>query len=159
MVSQESPKILEDRNKDRNEDRKIDSIVIHHSHTLGGNAGSFREYHKSRGWDHIGYHYIIGNGNGSEDGLIEKGREEKAVGAHVLGYNQNSLGICLIGDFNEASPTQKQLSSLSGLLKEIMQRYSLRREAVSVHNHYNNQTSCPGKNLSLEQVMALLDFE
>ena len=40
----------------------------------------------------IGYHYLI-----YRNGGIATGRGEDEVGAHVAGFNQKSLGLCLIG--------------------------------------------------------------
>ena len=66
--------------------RKWTDIVIHHSATRSGSAQSFHEYHQSRGWDGLGYDFVIGNGHGSRDGQVEAGyrwREQKR-GAHAL---------------------------------------------------------------------------
>ncbi|MBI2278163.1 MAG: N-acetylmuramoyl-L-alanine amidase [Dechloromonas sp.] len=40
----------------------------------------------------IGYHYVIGR-----DGTVFTGRHVDEVGAHAKGYNQRSIGICLVG--------------------------------------------------------------
>ena len=40
----------------------------------------------------LSYHKVI-----SKSGLIETGRPEYWIGAHVYGKNSESLGVCLIG--------------------------------------------------------------
>ncbi|HHT9113865.1 MAG TPA: hypothetical protein ACFYD0_11140, partial [Candidatus Wunengus sp. YC65] len=48
-------------------------IVVHHSATSSGNAAEFDKYHRrKKGWENgLGYHFVIGNGNGTPDGKIE----------------------------------------------------------------------------------------
>ena len=83
--------------------RPIDTIVVHCSDSDFGSAALVDEWHRGYGWKCIGYHYVILNGvrsAGGEylqwvDGVIEKGRPESEIGAHVKGHNGTSLGICL----------------------------------------------------------------
>lgn len=55
-----------------------------------------REMHLAKGWDDIGYHVVI-----RRDGTKEYGRPFDVRGAHVKGFNSNSLGICMVGGVNE----------------------------------------------------------
>jgi len=93
------------------------NIIIHCSDSEWGCVRVIREWHLGRGWRDIGYHFVILNGYVtyedyrakrylmSLDGSIECGRylnqnlivEHNEVGAHTLGYNDKSIGICLIG--------------------------------------------------------------
>ena len=73
----------------------IKYLVVHCSDTADNQDLSGIDIHKmhlSFGWDGIGYHKII-----KRDGIIENGRPEYWVGAHVRTMNNNSLGVCLIG--------------------------------------------------------------
>ena len=81
---------------------QVTYIVIHCSDDKFKlhNAFDIHKLHLSFGWDGIGYHKVI-----QRNGAIELGRPEYWVGAHVYGYNKNSLGVCLIGKNNF---TQKQ---------------------------------------------------
>ena len=45
-------------------------IVIHHSATASGNAAEFDREHRARGWDGLGYHFVIDNGVGGPDGRV-----------------------------------------------------------------------------------------
>ena len=51
------------------------------------------------GWHDIGYNFLIGG-----DGVIYEGAGWDSVGAHALGYNSQSIGICFIGDFTNRLP-------------------------------------------------------
>lgn len=75
--------------------RKINKIIIHCSATPEGREITVEDitlWHKKRGFKTIGYHYII-----YLDGSIHIGRPEEEIGAHCVGQNSNSIGICYIG--------------------------------------------------------------
>ena len=109
------------------------NVIIHCSDSRYGNAALITKWHLERGFNTIGYHYVILNGlldsdkfHRHFDGYIETGRpldddhiidlDEK--GAHVRGYNR-SVGICLIGRSGEATEKQKHsLLLLATLLKK-----------------------------------------
>lgn len=141
--------------------KSINRIVIHHSATETGNAAYFRVLHRIvNDWNDIGYHYVIGNGTLSGDGEIEPGRMLPYKGAHARGGNGDSIGICLVGNFNNTGPTAPQLDSLSILLQELTKRYSIKKEFVVLHRNVEGSfTECPGKNLSMENVFYLLDIK
>jgi len=78
-------------------------IVIHHSATATGSAASFDREHRERGWEGLGYHFVIGNGTGTGDGQVEVGyrwrNQQRGAHAGNLEYNEYGIGICLVGDF------------------------------------------------------------
>lgn len=62
----------------------------------------------------IGYHFVI-----YRNGGIVTGRSVEEVGAHVAGFNQKSLGICLIGT-DQFTPEQwKTLAEMVGALRKL----------------------------------------
>lgn len=132
-------------------------IIIHHSATKQGDAETFRKYHiEINGWKDIGYHYVINNGTYKPDGLIEVGREENDIGAHALGYNDKSIGICLVGNFDEDKPTEKQLKSLRKLCRYLMQKYNIPIQNVLGHRETGAKKSCPGNNVNMDEVRNML---
>jgi len=107
--------------------KKTDWIVIHCSATrptqdIG--AKEIRKWHKDKGWIDIGYHFVI-----RRNGVVEKGRPVDDIGAHVAGYNSNSVGVCLVGGIGENSfaPennfTKAQWSALKALVADLVKRY------------------------------------
>ena len=75
--------------------RTINKIIIHCSATQEGrdlDAAEINRWHLKRGWNGIGYHYVV-----LLDGTIEYGRSIYKQGAHVKGENEGSIGICYIG--------------------------------------------------------------
>ncbi|SMB97921.1 S-layer homology domain-containing protein [Thermanaeromonas toyohensis ToBE] len=119
-------------------------IVLHHSATEEGNVEIFRREHvEVNGWADIGYHFVICNGRGGADGEVQTGRDILKTGAHAPGRNQDSVGICLVGDFTKTKPTSAQILSLYGLIKSLMRQYPITPERILGHNEVN-ATACPG---------------
>ena len=79
--------------------RDINQVIVHCSATPPSmivGADDIRKWHIARKWSDIGYHYVI-----RRNGVTEKGRDIKVIGAHAKGHNRNSIGICLIGGIDE----------------------------------------------------------
>lgn len=131
-------------------------IVVHHSASATGDADRFAEEHKKRGWDGLGYHFVIGNGSQSSDGEIEVGYRwsQQSQGAHAgsFQYNRYGIGVCLVGNFDQARPTQRQLGTLERLLGILMARFQIPAANIIGHSDVR-QTKCPGRNLSLPAVI------
>lgn len=129
---------------------KPNKIILHHSLTDGGTLESIRRYHiEHNGWKDIGYHYLI-----TTDGRLHKGRDEKATGAHCLGENDTSIGICLVGNFDKYEPKEEQITSLNVLLHSLKQRLGITE--IQGHNHYSPKT-CPGIKFSWNKLIDLED--
>ena len=79
---------------------KIDYIVLHCAATppsMDVGVKEIRRWHtdekpKGNGWADIGYHFVI-----KRNGHVQVGRPLIWQGAHVYGYNRNSIAICLVG--------------------------------------------------------------
>lgn len=136
-------------------------IVIHHSATESGNAAEFDKSHRTLGWENgLGYHFVIGNGNGSGDGQVEIGSRwiNQINGAHagVQEYNHYGIGICLVGNFNESYPTTAQMDSPLALIQNLQERCSISSENVILHRHCK-ETDCPGKDFLYYKLLAGLE--
>jgi N-acetyl-anhydromuramyl-L-alanine amidase AmpD len=138
--------------------REVGRIVIHHSATETGCARVFRALHRAvNGWVDIGYHFVIGNGTLSADGEIEQGRPEWAVGAHARRNNDDSLGVCLVGNMDLHPPTEAQCVSLARLLGTLMSKYGLSLDDLVLHGELPEcSTRCPGDNISRELLKKLV---
>ena len=80
------------------------------------------------------------------DGTIHVGRNESEVGAHCLGHNQNSIGICYIGGLSSDGKTPKdtrtdaQKKALTTLLQALKKKYP----SASIHGHRDfAKKACP----------------
>jgi len=130
-------------------------IVVHHSAGPSGSAKVFDKWHRGRGWDGLGYHFVITNGNGGPDGAVEVGRRWRVQkwGSHTGGtpdneYNNFGIGICLVGDFNRTRPTPSQLASLGKLVRFLAARYAIPPNRLVTHRDAPGaRTECPGEKL------------
>ncbi len=106
--------------------RKIDMIIIHCSATPAGRDVSVEDidrWHRERGFDCIGYHYVVGL-----DGEVRQGRPLEQAGAHCKGYNARSVGVCYVGGVDASmnpcdTRTEAQRRSLRQLLTELRHRF------------------------------------
>ncbi|MCA9069067.1 MAG: N-acetylmuramoyl-L-alanine amidase [Planctomycetaceae bacterium] len=131
------------------------SIVIHHTATDRGSVESIHEAHVAREWLGIGYHFVIGNGNGMPDGAIEPTFRwrEQLHGAHAGSeeYNQHGIGIALIGNFDEKPPTAAQMASIKRLVAVLKSEYEIESDRVIGHGKVK-ATACPGKLFPIQDV-------
>ena len=135
---------------------KPNKIIIHHSdskdHGTLKNFDEIKKWHvKENGWRDIGYHYVIEKIDGVY--TILKGRPEIEDGAHCYGQNEESIGICVVGNFEVDQVPEEAYIKLAELIKDIRRRHG----ELPIHGHkefYN--TSCPGKNFNLQKVKELL---
>jgi len=95
--------------------RIIRKIVVHASGKAGDDYGKIDVRHRRRGLRRIGFHFVIG-----EDGALVRGRPLADVGAHCLGYNADSVGVCLCGT---GLPTVAQMRKLHGLTCRLRRRF------------------------------------
>ena len=132
-------------------------IVIHHSATPTGSMAYFDKEHRAKGWDGVGYHFVIGNGTSTGDGQIETTPRWPAQkwGAHAKTvdnrYNEQGIGICLVGNFDIERPSPNQMKSLSRLVSYLMQTYRISPQNVIGHRD-TKATDCPGKFVNIASV-------
>ena len=129
--------------------RTINKIIVHCSATQEGrdlDAAQINKCHLKRGWNGIGYHYVV-----LLDGVIEYGRSIYKQGAHVKGENEGSIGICYIGGVESKrgsngkwiakdTRTPEQKESLLLLLKTLKKMHP--EATIHGHNEFAAK-SCP----------------
>ncbi len=127
-------------------------IVLHHSATDYGSARLFDRWHRAKGWDELGYHFVITNGRGGPDGAVQVGSRwiKQKWGAHCKvpgnAYNDYGIGICLVGNLTTKLPTPAQRRSLRRLLTFLMDRYAIGPANVIGHCDAPSAcTECPGQ--------------
>lgn len=137
----------------------IEKIIVHHT------AGELTDdpeatiraiyyYHSvRRGWGDIGYNYIVANGK------VYEGRfgGERIVGGHASGFNTGSIGIAVIGNYEEEEVSFETIDALSSLIHEKADLYNLNMDGTSrfhgetmpnlVGHRDVGSTQCPGENL------------
>ncbi|MCC7137450.1 MAG: N-acetylmuramoyl-L-alanine amidase [Planctomycetes bacterium] len=127
-------------------------VVVHHSATARGSQAIFDRMHRERGWEGVGYDFVIGNGTDTGDGEIEvtfRWREQRD-GAHAKGWNDVAIGICLVGNFETTDPTPAQRSALVTLLRHLRRRFGIPAERIVGHGTLM-PTKCPGARFVLAE--------
>ncbi len=145
-------------------------IVIHHSASRRGNAQVIDSEHlNQRGWDGIGYHFVLGNGVDMPLGRIEgtfRWRLQQH-GAHAGAlpqqkiYNADGIGVCVIGNYDneQVDPyIEQRLVELCAQLIDHTPTLSVGR--IIGHKDVPGKiTACPGKAIDLERLRFLVREE
>ena len=126
-------------------------IILHCSATREGQdikAKTIKQWHKERGFDDIGYHYVI-----DLDGTIEKGRDEALVGAHCKGHNATSIGICYVGGCDKNmkpkdTRTPEQRRSMISLVRKLVNKYKIPVTQIWAHHDFDKHKACPSFDIS-----------
>ena len=121
-----------------------DTIVIHCTQTppnMDVDVEKVTQWHKQRGFDTIGYHYLI-----KRDGTLQLGRDEDVVGAHAVAVNGTSIGVALAGGGNadkgwENNFTPIQFETLKSILLKLKDKYNI--EKIIGHYQVDDKKECP----------------
>lgn len=128
-----------------------DEVILHHAEASSATVWDINDWHLNNGWTGIGYHYYI-----RKDGSVYRGRPEWALGAHAVGHNDRSIGICCEGAYMTETMPAAQLASLKTLLRDIMGRYG----KLTLLRHKDvNSTDCPGKNFPWAEAQDYMNEE
>ncbi|XP_014206326.1 peptidoglycan-recognition protein LB-like isoform X2 [Copidosoma floridanum] len=125
-------------------------VVIHHGGiakychdkiTCSEIVRSYQKLHMDENhWVDIGYSFVIG-----EDGNIYEGRGWDNVGAHAPKYNNQSIGVCIIGDFTKFMPNGAALRALSSLVECGVNFGKISKDYRVVGHRQVRDTKCPGE--------------
>jgi N-acetyl-anhydromuramyl-L-alanine amidase AmpD len=103
----------------------------------------------------IGYHFVVGNGNGMEDGEIQPTFRwrQQLQGAHAGEdeYNKHGIGIAVVGNFELAPPSAAQISAVRRLTHVLRVRYGIEPSNIVRHSDIK-ATACPGKYFPMEEI-------
>ena len=141
----------------------VTHLVVHHS--AGVNTAtnwaqvvlSIWDFHvNTREYCDVAYNYLI-----DPNGVLYEGRSggNNVVGAHFCATNTGTMGVCLLGNFEEVQPTDAMLNKLADLLawkscnsnidpllKSVHSRSNLNLNHVCGHRD-GCSTLCPGENV------------
>lgn len=131
--------------------REITEIIVHSTATpkgMNATAQDIDRWHRQKGYDCIGYHFVI-----LRNGQIERGRNIEAIGAHCKGHNSNTIGVAYVGGLDEDKQsadtrTGAQKIALNVLIADLVKQYPTICK-ISGHRDYCN-TACPSFDASAE---------
>jgi hypothetical protein len=125
-------------------------IVVHHSLTEDSGTvswGAIRLYHTSnKGWSDIGYHAGVEKVKSGRYPYIEVllGRPWHVPGAHTIGQNSESLGICFVGNYDLEAPLRDVLVAGGRLINMWMRIFDIPSSEIYRHSDFASYKSCPG---------------
>jgi hypothetical protein len=150
---------------------QVAHCIIHHA--AGSNTSTeytnvvrniYLLHTQTNGWDDIGYNFLV-----AQNGVIFEGRDPQGVadidnvkGAHFCGKNTGTMGICVLGNYQEVRPTQASLNSVKDLLTWKCYKDQINPFGRANHPDINGSalqrlaghrdgcaTACPGDSLYL----------
>ncbi len=89
-------------------------LIVHHSGTSNNSndwaavVRSIWNYHVNvQGWADIGYNWLI-----DPNGVVYEGRGDGIRGAHFCSTNSKTMGMCVLGHFNDQQPSNPAYNKL-----------------------------------------------
>ena len=114
--------------------RDINEIILHCSATKEGRdfcAADIRRWHLQRGFNDIGYHFVV-----KLDGTVERGRDINLTGAHCLHHNRRSIGVCYVGGLDRAGrPADTRTPAQRLALPALVRRLRRHHPRATIHGH------------------------
>lgn len=115
--------------------RNITKIIVHCSATPEGRdytVADIDRWHKQRGWQGIGYHYVV-----YRDGSVHPGRSVEQIGAHTSGHNANSIGVCYIGGIaaDGKTPKDTRTPAQRAALRDLVELLRAEYPNATIHGH------------------------
>jgi hypothetical protein len=119
--------------------------------------GIYAYHTQARGWSDVGYNFLV-----DRFGRIWEGRyggvDRPVVGAHTLGYNDDSFAASAIGNFDVARPPAAVVAAygrlfawklaLHGVRATAPRQWITKRHLPAINGHRDvGQTACPGRYL------------
>lgn len=148
-------------------------IVIHDSGSMAGTVRELDAQARRAGLNDVGYHFVIGNGSGLSDGVVEATPRwnRQGAGAHVAAsaapsplereqvddLNRHAIGICLIGNGERAAFTESQLRALSDLVRALQIQLEIPASRVVLHSDLNSEVASPGRFFPVERLESHLE--
>lgn len=138
--------------------RAVTRIVIHNSATQDSGTVSWnaiRKYHMTvKGFESIGYHAgaeLVGDRY-----EVLMGRPLRRRGAHAIGANHDSIGLCLIGDFSVKPPPREQLIVAAEFCADMCAVFDISTASIHGHSDVSEGRTCPGAAFPWEGFIALV---
>lgn len=164
------------RNGRPRHNRSLKQVHVHHTATANGYAradvpailrGMYRYHTRNLGWFDLGYNFLVDRFGRAWVG--RSGGAHKLVrGAHTLGFNNTSVGISVIGNYEANRPSSKVVGMIAKLAAWKLDRHGraatgkvrvksqgsdrfadgqrVRLPVIDGHRD-TNETACPGESL------------
>tara|TARA_Y100000310_G_scaffold301361_1_gene337787 strand:- start:723 stop:1163 length:441 start_codon:yes stop_codon:yes gene_type:complete len=134
---------------------KPDHIVIHHTATKDDesfNKDNVKDIHTAKRWRDIGYHFVVENVEGEFEVIV--GRPLNIMGAHCKGFNQRSIGVAYVGNFEIAPPPPGMVRvGVDRIIVPLALALNIQHDRVVAHrNTGSTPTVCPGRYFPMDEI-------
>lgn len=116
------------------------AIIIHHSGSGFGTPASIEAKHRQMNLEGLGFHFVVGNGSGMDDGEVHVGYRwlEQLPGAHTVGrqgdwFNRNAIGVCLVGDGRRRPFSPEQTRRLVQVVASLAEQLKIPADRIYLH--------------------------
>lgn len=107
-------------------------------------------------WDDNGYHYGIEKYDSRY--LIVRGRSTELKGAHCLGMNAKSIGVGIVGNFDEEEPEEQVYDRAAILSCFLLSKFpTIKKANIEPHSKYSRKT-CPGRLFDMSLLQYYIDM-
>jgi hypothetical protein len=102
----------------------VDLAVVHHTESANeysqaqapGVVLAITKFHRdTRGWNDVGYNFLV-----DRFGTVYEGRfggvDRNVVGAHAQGFNTGSVGVALLGTYEDVAPSEAAQDAIARLI-------------------------------------------
>lgn len=137
--------------------KKWRGITLHHSLSQDGdslNWRAIRRYHTGKGYEDVGYHFGIEKVKGEVEVLV--GRPLYRDGAHTLGSNEDTIGICIVGNYNVEDLERCVVGRLVDLCTSLCYTLDIPWDEVMGHKERDKNRTCPGDFFNLSEIRNLV---
>ena len=140
------------------------AIVVHDSGSPAGDTASLERRHSRAGLAGLGFHFVIGNGQGMEDGQVAVGYrwDHQLPGAHAspgmamqpgfgtgsldaAALNRVAIAVCLVGNAERRAPTDAQLRALHALVRSLRSEFGIAADRVRFRSELGPSGGAPGE--------------
>ncbi|XP_055847689.1 peptidoglycan-recognition protein SB1 isoform X1 [Episyrphus balteatus] len=127
----------------------VQYVIIHHSDSPNGCSDSARcqqlirniqsDHKGRRGFSDIGYNFIVAG-----DGKVYEGRGFGNQGSHAPRYNDKSIGIVFLGNFENQVPSSTMLNNAKELIAQAVAGGHVKSDYILWGHRQTKATACPG---------------
>lgn len=138
--------------------RKIDKIVLHHTHSTieewekgERSVLYYKKFYEEKGWESGPHFFISPNG-------VWLFTDINTEGAHANDGNKGSVGIEMVGRYNTKLPSGEILRNTKFVLRMLTNKLNLSIDDIHFHRKYNPKKFCPGRAVTKKWLRESLDF-
>ena len=136
-------------------------IIIHHSLTADNlelsSYEAVKKYHiNEKGMIDIAYHALIEYVNKTP--VVQLGRADDTRGAHCIGMNERSIGVCFLGNFDLCEPDEAIYDTGAAYIAGKCLKYNIPLENIHPHYRYAIKT-CPGRMFNMAKLVLKTEIE